>query len=47
MEEIRKVSDTLYNVVIGNTNTKVGIKTGVRELKRKMERIKVRMEDYE
>lgn len=38
MEELQKIAITLYDLTISNSNTKVEIKYGVKDLKRKMER---------
>lgn len=47
MDEIQRVAKTLYDLAISNSNTKVEIKNGVRDLKKRMERIQLRMETYE
>lgn len=47
MDQIHKVSMALHDVAIRNTNTKVEIKSGVKELKRKLETINVMMDEFQ
>lgn len=47
MEEMNKMVKNIYDLAIGNNNTKVEIKNGAKDLKRKMERIQTRMISFE
>lgn len=47
MCDIQQIVISLHDTAIGNTNTKVEIKKGVKELKRKIERMKTKMDDFE